>query len=80
MFYILRIVYTIQNKCKGALLDIILLSKRAKDGKITEQKKTCESLDSFASGCNVVLKTKLITGYCIKDAKTGKILIKKGDI
>ena len=61
-------------------MNIILISKRAKDGKITEQKKTCESLDSFASGCNVVLKTKLITGYCIKNADTGEILVKKGNI
>ncbi len=60
-------------------MDIILISKRASDGKITEQKKTCKKVSDFASGCDMVLKTKLIKGYCIKDINNN-ILIKKGDI
>ncbi len=61
-------------------MDIILVSKRASDGKISEQYKTCENVSNFASGCDFVLKTRLITGYCIKDAETKEILVKKGDI
>lgn len=61
-------------------MDIILITKRAKDGRISEQAKTCNVLKDFASGCDVVLKTRLITGYCIKDAKSGEILVKKGNV
>ncbi|WP_407426416.1 hypothetical protein [Treponema sp.] len=61
-------------------MDIILISKRAKDGKITEQRKSPDNVKAFSEGCDMVLKTRLIKGYCIKNAVTQEILYKKGEI
>lgn len=61
-------------------MDIILITRRAKDGKVTEKQKTCNNYKDFASGCDIVLRTKLITGYCLKDAVTGEVLVSKGKV
>lgn len=63
-------------------MEILLISKRAKDGKVSEQKKTVdkEKIKAFTEGCDMVFKTKLILGYCIKDANTNEVLVQKGTV
>ena len=63
-------------------MEILLISKRANDGKVSEQRKSInqEKIKAFVEGCGMVLKTGLILGYCIKDAKTNEVLVKQGSI
>lgn len=64
----------------GVFLEILLISKRARDGKVNEKRLSIQSLKSSVEGCDMVLKTRLISGYCIKNADTDEILVQKGKI
>ncbi len=63
-------------------MEILLISKRANDGKVSEQRKSIdqEKIKAFIEGCDIILKTRLILGYCIKDVVTNEVLVRKGKI
>lgn len=65
---------------KGGILKILLFGKRASDGLIKETNAECTSVEDFSEGVDIFLNNKSFLGYCIKDAETGEILVKKGDI
>lgn len=62
------------------ILEVILITRRASDGKISETPKNYDNLKAVTEGCDLVLKTRLISGYCIKNAKTGEVIVKKGKV